>query len=461
MDARPYQAEAVDAAFTDWRRGCRGTLFVCPTGGGKSFVFSKIAERHVKEGGKRVLVLADREWLVTQARDNIAAHTKLSHGIEMACERVDREKPPSVVCASVQSMARRYEEFPAAAFDLIVIDEADLAMAPSYRVLVDYFGAARIFGCTATAERGDGRALGEMFQGVSLDVDIRDLIDTGYLCRVRQWPVRVLDLSRVKIGDDDLDEASLEKILLEEKHLHEVVKPTMELAGDRPTLVFGTTVAHAKALAALFNRYRPGSARAVHGKMRRDDRRAEVTGFLARKFQFLCNCNLILRGVDIPPISCVAMARPTQSRTLYVQGMGRGTRLFEGKKDLLVLDFTDGADSFSLVSAVDVLGGRATEEEKERAREIVEENPGEDVSDALEQATADLASDATIRERVLARVRYRTREIGIKDPFNWKAQPLGEVPDEEIAKRIGTTPATVACARHRLGITLRKHVAAA
>lgn len=455
MKPRPYQTEAVDRAFAAFAAGDRSTLFVCPTGGGKSFVFSLVASRHLEEGGRRVLVLADREWLVTQARDNIVEHVGLSCGIEMAEARVDRSAPPEVVCASVQSLVRRLRDFPPETFDLIVFDEADLALAPSYRRIAAHFSEARIFGVTATPERHDGVALREMFDSVCLDVDIRDLIDAGYLANVRQWPVKVLDLSRVKISDGDLDGPLLDKILLEERHLHEVVRPTMDLAGVRPTLVFGVSVAHAQALAKLFNRYRPGSSRAVHGKTPRAERRETLADFAAGKFQYLCNCMLVGRGVDIPEIACVAMARPTLSRTVYIQGLGRGLRALDGKADCLVLDFTDSSDDFSLVSAVDVLGGKSTPEARERAREILEEEPGADVSGALDQAAIEL-EDATLRERVRASVRFKKREILFREPIDWKALPLGKVPDEEIAKEIGVSAATVECARHRLGIKMER-----
>ena len=451
---RPYQLEAVDRAFADWKRGCRSTLFICPTGGGKSLVFSLVARHHRQDGGRRVLVLADREWLVTQARDNIVQHAGLSSGIEMADEKVDRERLPEVVCASVQSLVRRLRDFPPKTFDLIVFDEADLALAPSYRKIATRFGMARILGVTATPERHDGVALKEMFESVCLDVDIRDLIDAGYLCNVRQWPVKVLDLSRVKIADGDFDGPLLDKILCEERHLHEVVRPTMDLSGDRPTLIFGTSVLHAQALAALFNRYRPGSARSIHGKTPRAARREILGAFVRREFQYLCNCMLIGRGVDVPEIACVAMARPTFSRTVYVQGLGRGFRMSANKADCLVIDFTDNSDNFSLVSAIDVLGGRSTPEARERARQIVEEEPGERVTDALDRAARELEADATMRARVRASVRFKKREMQFREPIDWKALPLGRVSDQEIAEKVGTNAATVACARHRLGIKM-------
>lgn len=179
---RSYQLEAVEMALAQWKSGKRSTLLVCPTGGGKTITFAEIILHHLVNGGKRALVLADREWLVEQAFRRIAAHTLERAGIEMGSRRVQRDNLPPVVCASIQSMVRRLDDFAPDAFDLIVIDEADLAFAPSYRKTVDYFSGARIFGCTATPERNDGNALSEIFEDVCGDVDIRDLIDAN-CCR--------------------------------------------------------------------------------------------------------------------------------------------------------------------------------------------------------------------------------------------------------------------------------------
>jgi superfamily II DNA or RNA helicase len=133
MKRRPYQIAATRAAFREWRKGKRSTLFVCPTGGGKSWVFSDVAAGFIRRHSGRVLILAAQDWLVGQARRNIEKHTRLTVGTEMAKQRVDRAAPPQVVCGSVQSMQRRLSDFAPDCFGLIIIDEADLAMAPSYR----------------------------------------------------------------------------------------------------------------------------------------------------------------------------------------------------------------------------------------------------------------------------------------------------------------------------------------
>lgn len=449
---RPYQRRAVDAAFKEWEQGRRSTLYVAPTGSGKTRTFCAVAARYKRTYGGRVLVLADRRWLVDQSYDAAIRHAMLRAGVEMATQRVDRRRLPDLVVASVQSIARRLHDFAPTAFSLVIADEADLALAPTYRRVIGHFPAARLLGVTATADRTDGIALGELFESVADEVELPELIRGGYLVPVRQRAVRVLDLKRIPVKGPDLDEKLLDKILQEERHLHEVVRPTMAAAGDRPTVVYATSVDHAKALAALFNRYRKGCAAVIHGKLNPKQRKRVTAGFLARRTQFLVNCSLLLRGVDIPRIACIAVARPTQSRTLYAQALGRGLRTSPetGKRDLLVLDFTDNADELPLITAVDVLGGKALPEVKERARELLDEEPEQDVLEVLEQAKADVERDPAIRERVRAKVRFKTRPP--RDRIDWATAGLGEESDARRAKEFGVDAATVRTARLRLGI---------
>jgi superfamily II DNA or RNA helicase len=449
---RPYQRQAINAAFREWKRGRRSTLFVCPTGGGKSLTFSRTAERFRPQG--RTLVLADREWLVTQARDNVEKHTQLRVGIEMAEHRVRRDALPDVVCASVQTLHRRIGDFGPDAFGLIVVDEADLAMAPTYRKILDYFTSAKILGVTATPDRADGQGLGELFETVCHSVEIGDLIRDGHLAPIRQRVVKVLDLSLAKVQGGDFTDASLERILTEERHLHEVAKPTLELSKERQTLVFATSVKHAAALADVFNRYKPGSARHVHGGMDSEERRDVIDPFLRGEFQILVNCALLLRGVDLPPVACIAMARPTQSRALYAQALGRGTRLHPGKTDCLVLDFGDNASQHSLVTALDFLGGKHKPEVVERARELLDEQGDGDVLNTLDEAERQVEADPALRERVLAMVKYRTRVVAQTGPkgIDWDSQPLGQISDAQLAKRIGISRAVVSAQRQKRGI---------
>ena len=449
---RQYQSKAVDEARTALADH-RSVLFVCPTGGGKTFVFAELTRLFRGQG--RVLVLSDREHLVEQAAAVIQARTGLGVGIEQGTRHVDRRRLPDVVCATIQSMRQpsRLARFKPSDFGLIVVDEADLGVAPSYGTVLDHFPGARVFGCTATPDRADGKSLGAVFETTITPLYLGDLITQGFLAPMRRTLVRIdsVTLADVATSDGDYTASDLERVLTHEKALHEVVRPSIELAGARPSIVFAATVKHAEALADVFNRYAPKSAAVIHGGMAVTDRRRILSAYERGKIRFLCSCALLLRGVDLPLTSCVVMARPTQSRALYCQAIGRGTRLAPGKQDLLVLDFTDNSENHSLVSPVDILRSIAPEV-RERARELEDSQPDSDPLDAIAQAEKEIAADPELRAAILARVLYQTRSLESRKWIDWDAQPLGQISDAELARRLDVTPTAVGIARNKRGI---------
>jgi len=392
-DLRHYQQQGVRSILRELSTR-RSTVWVCPTGGGKSRVFCEVARRL----GGRVLVLADRVALVEQAAGNFATHAP---GVEVECATVQMASRP-----------RWLREQAPDRFDLIVIDEADLAIAPSYRRVVDHFPGARIVGVTATPDRHDGKPLGTLFESVAGVVHMADLIRGGYLVRIRSMLTRIesVTLDEAGIEKGDFNREALGRILAAERPLHEVARVTLDNAGERPTIVFAASIAHAEALCEVFRRYRPGCARVVHSQQEEDD--GEIRdAFARREFQFLINVAMLTRGVDLPLTACIAMAAPTMSRPRYAQMVGRGTRPADGKRDLLVLDFVGNGETHKLASVMDVLGGKLDEETRERARERMEERPGSDVLDEVDGAAAELAADPALRERVRAVVTARLVEV--------------------------------------------------
>lgn len=447
---RTYQERAVMEAATALADS-RSVLFVCPTGGGKTFVFAELALMFRQNYG-RVLVLADREHLVGQAADVISDRTGLSVGVEQGAKRVDPNHLPDVVCATIQSMRLpgKLNKFDHASFSLIVIDEADLGVAPSYAAVLAHFGSARVFGCTATPDRADGKSLGAVFEKVITPLYMGDLITQGFLSPMRRTLVRIqsVTLDEVKTVDGDYTNADLERVLTHEKALHEVVRPSMELAGTRPSIVFAATISHAEALADVFNRYAAESAVVIHGKMPIKERRKVLKSYEKGKIRFLCSCALLLRGVDLPLTSCVVMARPTQSRALYCQAIGRGTRLAKGKDDLLVLDFTDNSSNRALMCAIDLMRPLSPEV-RERARQIADDTPGADPLAVIEQAEQELASNTKLRAEILAKVTYVENTL---DTIKWDDIPLGEVSDYALSKQLKVNGANVRYQRIKRGI---------
>ncbi|MDQ3295090.1 MAG: DEAD/DEAH box helicase [Myxococcota bacterium] len=417
-ELRPYQIAAVAAVERELTTTQR-TLLVLPTGTGKTVVFAELAAREVNAGG-RVLVLAHREELLDQARKKLEA-TGVRGELEQGKNRASTQAP--VVIASVQTLrGKRLERYPAHAFSLVVVDEAHHAAAASYRSILDRFATAKILGVTATPDRGDGKALGKIFESVAFTYDMRQAIREEFLAplRARRILVKDLDLSAIRSHHGDFDQGELAAVFTGEKALHGVVSPLLELAGDRRTLVFGVDVAHAHALAEVLNRYKPASAIAVDGSAKPEERAAALALFRRGTFQFLVNCALFTEGFDEPSIACVAMARPTQSRALYTQMLGRGTRPLgvtmdesrrNGKVDCLVLDFV-GNSKHRLIGPADALGGLLDDV----TREVVEKQlgEGEQELEAILELAAEEAAHRRSATQLLAIAVYRQKNV---DPF--------------------------------------------
>ena len=489
MNLRDYQQGAKDGVY-EQLRAFRSTLMVLPTGCGKTIVFSHI----VAEGadhGRRALILAHREELVDQAADKLLKATGHRAAIEMAerkegtrvwqaqeglfedepapnspadvggygeqggwtgVEAHSRHDPdlPSVVVGTVQSMVRRLDRFDPQHFDLVVVDEAHHAVATTYQKILDHFKNAKVLGVTATPDRGDKVALREAFDSVAFTYEIKEAIGDGWLVPIRQLYVQTdqLDLSKVRTRMGDLDRSQLDKIMSEAAMLHEVAGPTVEHAGDRQCLIFTVSVQHAHLLAEVLrehvrDRWRElgkgeppdNIVAALDGTASKDERRAVVEAYQRGETQYLCNCALFTEGFDAPATGCVVMARPTKSRSLYAQMLGRGTRPLEelarlladmtreervtaivesAKPDLLVLDFTGDSGKHKLVNAVDVLDGDASEPEINLARGMLERGEIEDALEALKKAREQIAEMERKRLRAQARKGHRVVQV---DPF--------------------------------------------
>jgi superfamily II DNA or RNA helicase len=424
----------VEAKLSDHR----STLLVLPTGCGKTVVFAELARRYV-ERDQRVLVLAHRGELLEQAQAKLRSAGVTLAAIEQADRRASREH--MVVIASVQTLSgQRMRKFPPWHFSLIIVDEAHHAAARSYRSILEYFSSAKLLGVTATPDRGDGKALGKIFESLAFTYEMRRAISEGFLAplHAKRILVEKMDLSEVRTHHGDFDQTELSKLLNEDENLLGVVKPLLEQAGDRKTLVFGVDVAHARALAEIINAHKPGKAIALDGTAKPEERKAVLSLFRKGAFQYLCNCALFTEGFDEPDIACVALARPTQSRALYTQMLGRGTRLAPGKADCLVLDFVGNSGRHRLVGPADALAGRELTDEERKLVEKKLDDAQLDLEGVLESSEREAQEQKAARRRQLndkALVLYREREV---DLFLGDLMPEVD-PDSPAAQR----PATV------------------
>lgn len=333
---RPYQVEAKNAVESQWYdEGNKKTLLVQATGTGKTVVFSEIADNCAKSGG-RVLILAHRGELLEQARDKLEKMYGLKCAVEKA-EQTSIGSDAQIVLGSVQTMMRqtRLDRFPRNYFSHIIIDEAHHAYSTSYLNILQHFTSAYVLGVTATPDRGDKRDLGKIFDSIAYEYPMKKAIDEGYLCPILAVTVPInIDLKNVSIAKGDYCLEELDHAL--DPYLESIADAMVDYCKGHKTVVFLPLIATSQKFCEMLKR-RGFRAAEVNGQS--PDRSEILEDFENGKYNVLCNSMLLTEGWDCPAVDCIVVLRPTQIRSLYQQMVGRGTRLFDGKENLMLLDF--------------------------------------------------------------------------------------------------------------------------
>jgi superfamily II DNA or RNA helicase len=449
---RPYQAETVEAVEAGWFEASR-QLVVIPTGGGKTIVFSHLAARRQP---KPTLILAHREELIEQAAAKLHAATGIVAEIEKAERRASLRAP--VVVASVQTLTpKRLKRWPADHFAQVIADEAHHAISPSWLRVLNHFDAhADVLGVTATPDRGDRRDLGTYFERVAHQVRLLDLIRDGYLSPIviRSVPLKI-NLGGVKQTAGDFDAAQTGAAL--EPYLPQIAEAIRTHTKGRRTLVFLPLIETSK---KFRDACRGAGLRAEHVDGYSEDRAEVLARFARWDFDVLCNAMLLTEGYDDPGIECVVVLRPTKSRPLYAQMVGRGTRVDDLKENLLLLDFLWMHERHNVTRPANLVA--ETEELANAVTKIAQEKggggeDGEEV-DLLEVAGSasaqreaalarELADKASRREELISADDFATRHnaagVATYQPTaDWERQPVTPKQAKGL-KRAGVDVATV------------------
>ena len=418
MKLRPYQQEARKAIENEWREGRRRTLLVLPTGCGKTVVFCSVAA-DCADAGERVLILAHRGELLEQAADKMEKLT----GMQCALEKAESTSIGSmfpVTVGSVQTMMQqsRLDRFPHDHFDTIIIDEAHHSLSDSYRRILDHFSSAKVLGVTATADRGDKKSLGEIFDSIAYEYTMPEAMHEGYLCRIKAQMLPVnIDMSGVRVSEGDFSAGDLGDTL--EPYL-EGIADSMRDAGcmERKTVVFLPLVATSKRFAQMLSE-RGFDAMEVDGDSA--DRAETLARYdAAGPGAALCNSMLLTEGWDCPSVDCIVVLRPTKVRSLYVQMVGRGTRPSPatGKKDLLLLDFLWMTGRHELCRPANLIA--KTPETAQRMTEISEgTHEARDLEECESQAERDIVAEreASLAEQLKQNSRSKSRLV---DPIEFE-----------------------------------------
>jgi len=344
------------------------TLGVAPTGAGKTIMLSAVAGKMISGTDAKAAVLAHRDELTAQNRDKFA---RVNPAITTSVvDASDKSWNGRVTFAMVQTLSRSTNLASMPALDLLVIDEAHHATADSYRRIIDQAlkanPACRIFGVTATPNRGDRKGLREVFSNVSDQIRIGELIRSGHLVPPRSFIIDVgvkEELVKVRKTASDFDMGEVERIMNRTPVTDAVVKHWKDKAADRQSVVFCSTVDHARGVTDAFNAAGI-TAGLVHGEMGDGERRAVLTAYAAGELQVVVNVAVLTEGWDHPPTSCVVLLRPSSFKSTMIQMVGRGLRTVDPneypgviKTDCIVLDFgTSSLMHGSLEQEVDLVG---------------------------------------------------------------------------------------------------------
>jgi superfamily II DNA or RNA helicase len=488
---RDYQLTAEARTFEAWNEGHRSVLIVMPTGTGKSLTFANILHRKIKETGKKAIVVCERRELVWQAAEKIKEATDLRVDIEMGNYKSNHGADlfgiqADVIVSTIQTQNAggdglgRLTKFDPSDFAILVCDEAHHGTSKSYKRVFDYYKSnpeLKILGVTATPDRADEEALGQIFDHVAFEYPLYKSEDGkpgaiihGWLVPiVQQFVSATVDFSHIKTFAGDLAGAELETVLKAEKPLHEMTQAIFEISHGlepmtlaefspehwaqevenlqfRRGIAFTRFVNHARLLADILNRIKPGFAAYVYGDQDPNERKKIIDDFKrAKGATVLANVNVLTEGYDDDGVKVIFSCCPTKSRSRYSQQIGRGTRplseivyslnaapsarqrRFEisisDKPEILVVDFCGNSGKHKLITCADILGGHISDEAVEEAiakarnhgRPVKMDELLEEEELRAEQKRLREAEETARKARIVGKTSYKMQRV---DPFD-------------------------------------------
>jgi superfamily II DNA or RNA helicase len=355
LPLRPYQTAAIDAVNCSPDRRVIAAL---PTGTGKTIMGLALARGR----GARTLWLAHRDELISQPAQ---ALRHVWPEVRSGVVKAERNDPGArFVFASIQTASRDKRLaglVDSGRFDLVVADEAHHATAPSWRAVLEAVGCFRpdgptLLGLTATPERSDQIAMDQVFESIAYQYHLNQAIDDGYLVA----PSFVSESIRVNLDEigtraGDFKPGQLNVALMNAGIVRSIAGAFERHCQGRRTIAFVLSVEQARLVSEALNE-RGIRATWISGETPEDLRRQRLARFRRGEFVAMINCMVLTEGFDDPGVDCIMMARPTQSKTLYIQAVGRGLRIHPGKTDCLIVDLVGVSNRHTLIQAPAIFG---------------------------------------------------------------------------------------------------------
>ena len=326
MALRSYQVDIFNKATAAFRDGGRGVCCVLPCRSGKSYIMAEM----IKRAKGNVLVLAHRHTLINQ-------HKELLESLGVLTDNVRVE--------SVFTESSRLGRYTQDSVNLIIIDEAHLSEAMSYRKVCEYYNCQRVL-FTATPARLDGKPLtlaDTLVTGITAD----ELIKTGAISEYDYYaPDLNLDIDSVDMVAGEYNNGQLSELMCQTAIYGDVLKYYRQLGDNRQAIAYCTSVKHSEQTAKMFAD-NGISAVSIDGSMSQKERNKRMDMFRSGDVQILCNCNLISEGVTLPNASVALLLRPTMSLPLFIQQACRVLTPVEGKK-AVIIDFVNNVQKHGM-----------------------------------------------------------------------------------------------------------------
>ncbi|KAK3318388.1 P-loop containing nucleoside triphosphate hydrolase protein [Apodospora peruviana] len=446
---RNYQEECIQAVLSSLERGQKRLGISLATGSGKTVIFTQLISRvkPLSNTATQTLVIAHRRELVEQAARH-CAEAYPDKIIEVEMGKLSASGAADITIASLQSITSqdRLLKFDPARFKLVLVDEAHHIVAPGYLKILSHLGlgakqsdSPHLVGVSATFSRFDGLRLGAAIDEIVYHKDYVDMIGENWLSNVIFTTVKsTADLSKVKTqgtgGSGEFDTASLSRAVNTDEVNDIAIRAWhAKAAGRKSTLVFCVDIKHVRSMTQRFRHYGI-DARFVTGDTPVRERSALLDAFKKGEFRVLVNCGVFAEGTDIPNIDCVLLARPTKSRNLLVQMIGRGMRLYPGKENCHVIDMVSsletgivstptlfGLDPSELVSEASVESMRELRESKKVKDKMVDQTPPVMAQAGRPQkvmftdydSVLDLISDTSTEQHIRSISQYAWVRVGV------------------------------------------------
>ncbi|MGL4949317.1 MAG: DEAD/DEAH box helicase, partial [Anaeroplasmataceae bacterium] len=341
FELKEHQEQALNNLKQMRLNGETIALLYHATGTGKTVT----AVKDVMEVGGRTLFLVNALKLADQAE--ISFNKLWPSATTGKYTGEQKNKDAYVVFSTVQTLSQKLSEFKPEDFDYIIVDECHHSSTNTYKKVFSYFKPKFILGLTATPDRNDGEDILEMFKNVAHRMDLKTAVEKGELVPIRCIRIKTdIDLTSVRINGIKYNSQDLESRLFVPERNNLIVDTYNNYVKGKKTVVFCASVNNANDIANLFKE-KGINASGISSQLKTQERNRILSDYESGKIDVLCACDILNEGWDSPKTEVLFMARPTMSKTIYLQQLGRGTRKSENKECLFVFDFVDNSNMFN------------------------------------------------------------------------------------------------------------------